>query len=174
MSNILIVYSTTDGHTGTICLKIKQVAEQNGHRVSIAAVGEPLPDLNDFDKIVVGASIRYGKHNPKIVEFIEQNRSTLDAKPNAFFSVNAVARKPEKSYPETNPYVRKFLKRIVWKPKAIAVFAGKIDYPRYRFFDRTIIRLIMRITGGPTDTAYSYEFTDWRQVESFADKISSM
>ena len=76
--------------------------------------------------------------------------------------------------PETNPYLQKFLKRIRWKPKELAVFAGKIDYPRYNFFDRFMIRLIMFITRGPTDPKATIEFTDWQQVESFAERISSM
>ena len=31
------------------------------------------------------------------------------------------------------------------------MFAGKLDYQRYRFMDRNIIRFIMLVTGGPTD-----------------------
>jgi menaquinone-dependent protoporphyrinogen oxidase len=85
-----------------------------------------------------------------------------------------VARKPEKRQPDTNPYLKKFLKEISWKPKKIAVFAGKIDYPRYTFFDRNMIRLIMWMTKGPTDPAATIEFTDWKQVEEFGVTISEM
>ena len=49
------------------------------------------------------------------------------------------------------PYIKKFLKRTSWKPKVLGVFAGKIDYPKYNFFDKQMIRLIMWITKGPTD-----------------------
>jgi len=58
-----------------------------------------------------------------------------------------------------------------WSPKKIAVFAGKVDYPQYRFVDKFMIRLIMWITKGPTDTSKTYEFTDWDKVEEFAYKI---
>ena len=175
MTNILIVFSTTDGHTHTICQHLRQHIEQNGQQVTITPVSEAMSiDLNDFDKIVIGASIRYGKHSPQIMDFIRKNQTILESKPNAFFSVNVVARKPEKNSPETNPYLQKFLKTIRWKPKELAVFAGKIDYPRYNFFDRFMIRLIMFITRGPTDPKATIEFTDWQQVESFAERISSM
>ena len=175
MPNILIVYSTTDGHTPTICQRLKQIMEQHGHRVTVLPVNEQTQvDLHEFDKIVIGASIRYGKHSPTIIEFIRKNQNLLDSKPNAFFSVNVVARKPEKNRPETNPYLQKFLKRISWKPKELAVFAGKIDYPRYSAFDRFMIRFIMWITHGPTDPTASIEFTDWQQVESFAKRLSTM
>ena len=98
----------------------------------------------------------------------------LESKPNAFFSVNVVARKADKCQPETNPYLKKFLKQIAWEPKQLAVFAGKIDYPKYSFWDRSIIRLIMWITKGPTDPNTVKEFTNWEQVEAFGRVISEM
>ena len=89
-----------------------------------------------------------------------------------FFSVNVVARKPKKNTPDSNPYIKKFLKISKWKPKKIGVFAGKVDYPNYNFFDKYIIKLIMFITSGPIDTSQSYEFTDWAKVEDFAKEIN--
>jgi menaquinone-dependent protoporphyrinogen oxidase len=56
----------------------------------------------------------------------------------------------------------------------VAVFAGKIDYPRYTPFDRFMIRLIMWMTQGPTDPAAVIDFTDWRQVEDFGRLIAKM
>ena len=73
-----------------------------------------------------------------------------------------------------NPYLRKFLKQISWQPKELAVFAGKIDYKKYRFLDRQIIRLIMWITKGPTDPKTAVEFTNWKQVETFGLLIRNM
>ncbi len=175
MANILIIYSTTDGQTRKICHRLQQVIEQQKHHVTVLSIhDEPRIDLTSFDTIVIGASIRYGKHSPQIVDFIEKNRPLLESKPNAFFSVNVVARKPEKSRPENNPYLQRFLKRISWKPGELAVFAGKIDYPSYGFFDRLMIRLIMCMTKGPTDPKAVVEFTDWEQVESFGRRIGEM
>lgn len=172
---ILIIYSTTDGHTKVICDRLKTIAETKGNEVTIKLIDETLGiDLKSFDKIVLGASIRYGKHSPKMVEFINQNYKILDTLPNAFFSVNVVARKPEKNRPETNPYLIKFLKRIPWKPKNLAVFAGKIDYPACSYIDRQMIRLIMWMTKGPTHPDTVVEFTDWNQVDLFGETISNM
>jgi menaquinone-dependent protoporphyrinogen oxidase len=175
MANILIIYSTTDGHTVEICKRLRQVLEQMGHETILVSVSDSTGlDLLPFDKIVIGASIRYGKHSPRIVKFISENEQILDGKPNAFFSVNVVARKPEKNQPTTNPYLKKFLRRITWRPKELAVFAGKIDYPRYNPFDRFMIRLIMWITKGPTDPTTVIEFTNWQQVEEFGRVIGNM
>lgn len=174
MSQILIIYSSTDGQTLKICQRLQALIPQSQQvkRVSIDEVGTV--DLAAFDKIVIGASIRYGRHHPKIKTFIAQHRHTLDSKANAFFSVNVVARKAAKSQPHTNPYLQRFLKQIAWKPKHLAVFAGKLDYPSYNAFDRWVIRLIMWMTGGPTNPNTVVEFTDWAQVAAFAKVIEQM
>jgi len=175
MANILIVYSTVDGHTTRICQRLQLVIEQQAHRVKLASVNdEPDADLPLFDKIVIGASIRYGKHRPQVYDFIERNREVLESKPSAFFSVNVVARKPGKNRPETNPYMKQFQKKASWRPKELAVFAGRIDYRKHGFWDRQIVRLIMWITKGPTDPNTAVEFTDWKDVEAFGQRVCVM
>ena len=171
MSNTLIIYSTTDGHTKTICERIQSFLI-NGNYVELLSLEEAKKvDLSNFEKIIIGASIRYGKYSKELYKFINLNKNILDHKKNAFFSVNVVARKPEKNTAETNPYINKFLKISKWKPNKISVFAGKVDYPNYNFFDKYIIKFIMFITNGPTDTSQSYEFTDWSKVDDFSKEL---
>lgn len=175
MARIIIIYSTTDGHTREICSYLMRVVEDHDNQVTLLSINDMQSvDLELFDKIVIGASIRYGKHNIKVYEFIKKNLPILEKKPGAFFSVNVVARKPEKNQPETNPYLKKFLKQIAWKPQRLAVFAGKIDYQRYQFRDRLMIRLIMWMTKGPTDPKTNIDFTNWDQVKEFGQTISEM
>jgi menaquinone-dependent protoporphyrinogen oxidase len=173
MAKLLIAYSTTDGHTLKICERIKYVIEQQSHEVDVRLIGDDSSiDVEPFDKIVVGASIRYGKHQPMVHEFIKEHQATLESTRSAFFSVNVVARKPEKNQPATNPYMQKFLKQISWQPQLMAVFAGKINYPIYKFWDRQAIRFIMWMTKGPTDLQAVVEFTDWNKVEDFARLVA--
>ena len=171
MSGSLIIYSSTDGHTKVICERMKNFSK-NKEMIKIISLEEAKSfDLSIFNKIIIGASIRYGKHSEELHKFIKLNKDILDQKDNVFFSVNVVARKPEKNNPDTNPYIKKFLKTSKWKPKKIGVFAGKVDYPKYNFFDKYIIKFIMFITKGPTDTSKSYEFTDWAKVDDFAKQL---
>ncbi len=175
MSHILLIYSTTDGHTPRICERMRQHMVQQGQSVTVVPLAQAdALDLSGFDKIVIGASIRYGKHQPQVAQFIARRQALLESKANAFFTVNIVARKPEKNQPDSNPYLIKFLRQISWKPQLLGVFAGKLDYPSYRFFDRLMIRFIMLMTDGPTDPKSVIEFTDWRQVEAFAKKVCEM
>lgn len=52
----------------------------------------------------------------------------------------------------------------------MAVFAGKIDYPRYGPLDR-LMSLIMWITNGSTAPTAVMEFTDWQRVDAFARRV---
>ena len=175
MAHIVFVYSTIDGHTLEICERLLQVVVREGHQASILKLtADSEIDLEPFDCIVVGASIRYGKHRPEVTRFIEENIDKLQITPSAFFSVNAVARNPDRRDAQSNPYVRKFLMKITWKPSLVAIFGGKIDYPIYRFWDKTMIRFIMWMTNGPTDPNATVDFTDWEEVETFGQKISAV
>ena len=174
MNNILIIYSTTDGHTLTISKTIANYLKTNSNISITPLINCTRDDLINNDVIIIGASIRYGKHNPKVKEFIDNNLEILNDKHNAFFTVNVVARKSTKNTPQTNPYLIKFLNSIFWKPDIVDVFAGRLDYPSLNFWDRQIIRLIMYITKGPTDLKKTYEFTDWKRVEEFALKILNL
>ena len=167
-----IIYSSTDGQTKKICEVIKEYLI-NKHEHKLVPI-ENISDVNlkNYDFIIVGASIRYGKHSSKILDFVKKNSQLFKTKRNAFFSVNVVARKQGKDTPDTNPYVRKFLIKTKWKPDKLGVFAGKVDYPKYNFFNKQIIRFIMFITKGPTDTNKTYEFTNWDNVKNFAREIN--
>lgn len=175
MSNILILFSTTDGHTKKISQALQKTSEQLGNTVTLLPIDEAHQDtLKAHDKIVIGASIRYGKHQKQVINFITQNKVLLESKPNAFYTVNLVARKAEKCQPDTNPYIIKLLSQLDWQPSLQGVFAGKLNYPKYNFIDRNMIRFIMWMTKGPTDPTTVKEFTNWDSVEKFAHSIHQL
>lgn len=175
MSRILLACSTVDGHTRTICQRIARQLDAEGHAVTLRAMEEVgAADVAGHDKVVVGASIRYGKHRPDVLAFANDHAALLATRPSAFFSVNIVARKPLKNRAETNPYVIRFLQQVRWRPTVTDVFAGKLDYPRYGFFDRQMIRFIMLVTHGPTDPTAVVEFTDWDRVDAFAQRVGAL
>lgn len=170
MSKTLILYSSTDGHTKTICERIARGLDSD---VRLFPVDQP-PALAEFDKIVIGASIRYGHHSPATCQFIANNTDVLNAKTSALFSVNLTARKPNKNTPQTNPYLKKFIKKIKWYPDLIEVFAGRVNYPKYKIFDRVMIQFIMFLTHGPTDPTQVIDYTDWDKVDDFARRVDAL
>ena len=171
---ILILYASVDGQTLKIANFIVDQFNEKGQEVSIFEINSFEDKLENFDKIIIGCSIRYGVHHKSVVDFINQHKKSLDIHQSVFFSVNLVARKPEKNQADTNPYVIKFFKTISWKPAIVEVFAGKLDYKKYPFFDRIMIQFIMWMTKGPTDRNIKIEYTDWDRVKAFSDKVLAL
>ena len=169
-----LLYATVDGHTTKITNHIQKVFKENGKQLYTYKVDMFTEKISSFDKLIIGSSIRYGVHDKQIIAFIEEHKNELDKIKTAFFSVNLVARKPEKSSPETNPYVVKFFKKIKWKPTIKEVFAGMLDYKKYGTFDRIMIQFIMFITKGPTNKNTVVEYTNWDKVTAFAKRVLTL
>lgn len=106
MARTLILYHSGYGHTRKISERVARVMSEAGEAVETRALlnddGDCTGDeLAAFDTIVIGASIRNGKHQPAVIEFINRHRELLRSRNGVFFSVNLVARKPGKDTPGT-------------------------------------------------------------------------
>jgi menaquinone-dependent protoporphyrinogen oxidase len=169
-----IFYASHDGHCRRIAQRI--AARLSHSHLAAAAVDLATPvssqTIAAARYIVLIAAIRYGHHLREAEAFLDAYGALAAKPPLALVSVNLTARKPAKCTPETNPYLRKWIKRRNLSPDLAAAFAGKLDYPRYRWFDRLAIQFIMTLTGGETDPTAVVEFTDWAAVDAFADTIA--
>ena len=170
---VLITYSTTDGQTLRIAEYLREyLQDEQQFAVTLLPVSAvEAVQVKEYAGIILGASIRYGKHKPEVAAFVHRHAALLAQKPSAFYSVNAVARKAEKRTPQGNVYVRKFLASIPWQPRVLGIFGGRIHYALYKPWDRFMIRLIMHITKGPTAADTNIEYTDWQDVRTFGEKF---
>lgn len=170
----LILYSSRDGQTRAIASYIANKLQDTLSCDVIDLQQAKGIELEQYQQILIGASVRYGHFQPTLRRFVKDHAEQLNQMPSAFFAVNLTARKPEKRSPQTNVYTRKFLLSSPWQPKQCVVFAGALRYPRYRWLDRTMIRFIMKMTGGETDTNKEVEYTDWQQVDRFIQEFSRL
>ncbi|MBY5979573.1 menaquinone-dependent protoporphyrinogen IX dehydrogenase [Ferrimonas balearica] len=174
MSKTLLIYASQFGQTHKICLRIAEHLQSQGETVEMKPLAEAPQSLDGYGKVLLACSIYHGKYRPELYQYITDHQAELDAIPNAFFSVNLVARKPHKNAPDTNPYVKQFLQKTPWQPKLLGVFGGVIHYQRYNWFDRNIIRFIMWLTKGPTDPNSHIEYTQWERVDQFATEFAGL
>ncbi|WED26721.1 menaquinone-dependent protoporphyrinogen IX dehydrogenase [Vibrio sp. DW001] len=175
MEKILFLYATTDGQTVKICQHIQN--ELPGYECEFQNLDEKADvDFAAYNKVVIGASIRYGHLSKNLYRFIGRNLEALNHYKVAFFCVNLTARKEDqgKDTPEGSAYMRTFLKKSPWTPKLQGVFAGALRYPKYKFIDRVMIQLIMKMTGGETDSSKEIEYTNWDKVTKYAQSIKEM
>lgn len=121
--------------------------------------------------IILIAAVRHGFHLPEAESFLKLYQNNFPDTSLALASINLTARKPNKDTVQGNVYLKKLIKRYRLSPILAAAFAGRLDYPKYNWIDRQMVRLIMKITGGPTDPTANVEYTDWKKVDEFADRI---
>ena len=174
MAHVLLLYSSVYGLSRRICERLQQHLTEGGLTAEVRAIDDSTVEPGAHDAIVIGASIRHGKHNPAVMDFVQRHLATLQARPSAFFSVNLVARKPAKNTPATNPYLQRFLAQCPWQPQLLGVFAGELDYQRYGPFDRRMMQFVMWLNKGPTDASTSVSFTKWDEVKRYADRVAAL
>lgn len=174
---VALYYATHDGQSRRIA---EHISRRLGERKIIAEprdIGLAPPNtaaLAGPAVVVLIAAVRYGKHLPAADRFLELYKLVQSPPLLAFASVNLTARKPEKTTATGNAYLRKSIARYQLTPALAVAFAGKLDYQRYGFLDRQIIRFIMLLTGGPTDPKTCIEYTSWPAVDEFADRIAAL
>ena len=169
-SKILALYSSVEGQTVKI---INEIISELDDDVTLHDINSKKNiDLSEFDKVLIGASVRYGNLRKNMMTFMETHQAQLNKVPNAFFLVCLTARKPEKSTPENNAYMKKFDRLSPWQPQIKAVFAGALLYSRYNWWQTLLIQMIMKMTGGSTEKTQDIELTNWQDVKRFSTQFA--
>ncbi len=168
MPRILLLYASTEGQTALIAERMAHALRAAGHNVDmLPADADPARlDPAAYDGVIVGASIHYGHHPAFLRTLIRRQRSALEARPNAFFSVSLSAGGPRPKPAAAQRYIDKFLRKTGWQPQLVASFAGAVRYSLYGPIKRRVMIVFVGLGGGETDTSRDYEYTDWAAVET--------
>jgi menaquinone-dependent protoporphyrinogen oxidase len=165
MSTIIIVYDTKYGQTQRIADYVGEVARRQGHSANVVRVGSANA-LEVADAFVVLAPVFGSKHMSTIERFVMQNHETLNRRPTAFFSVSGTAgSKVPAERARAQKMASAFVASTPWRPQLVTSVGGALNYPRYNFFLRLVMKWIAKSNGGPTDTSRIHELTDWTVVE---------
>ena len=165
MARVLILYMTSEGHTGRIAARLAEVLERGGIAVELHEVREALPALAGYDGIMVGSSVHYAHHPARLRALLRPQREALSSCPSAFFSV-CMSGKPH--------YREKFLRQCRWAPPHQATFQGALQYSKYGPFKRLVVRGFARMAGRDTDPSKDYEYTNWKAVEDFSTAFAGL
>lgn len=173
---VLIIYGTSYGQTEKIANRMSDGLRRRGFVVELcnAATHRPLLPLEQYAGVVVGCSLIARGHQPAIKAFISEHVSTLNQVPSAFFQVSASAG-------SASPHARQAAQRILddflakegWTPLLSESLPGAINYTRYNLLLKWYMKKASAKNGGSTDTSRDHEYTDWDQVERFANAIAS-
>lgn len=174
MRSVLVLYMSRRGHTARIARRLCESIVEAGGRAEMMDLGEAEHegvDWEQWDVVVLGAPVLYGSYHKSVLRFIAAHQRMLESKPSSFFNVSVVARTPEKATVEGNRYMQKFLQLSPWKPRDLKVFAGKVDYPAWTWYETLMIQMIMKFTHGPTDPKTVIDYTDWEDVRAHGQHL---
>ncbi len=169
-----VFYASHFGHTERIARRLASLIGAAGMAARACDLARDYPDAERIrapDPCVLIAAIRYGVHMPRARRLLKAIAPLTPEKPLILLSVNLTARKEGKSDAEGNVYLRKWIARSGARPLLAEAIAGNLDYPRYNLFDRNAIRLIMSISGGPTDGTSVVDYTPWDRLPALAERI---
>lgn len=155
MANIYLPFGTVEGQTARIAEYIAYVIREHGHEARTAdlqTAGDALPD--EYDAVIVGASVHMGKHEGVVTDFVRANKAALERLPSALFSVSlAVVGDAERA----ESYVEKFEEETGWRPAHVGLFGGALLYSEYGFLKRHMMKRIVSGQGSPdTDMSRDY------------------
>ncbi|EMA56149.1 flavodoxin domain-containing protein [Halococcus thailandensis] len=176
MVSMLVCYGTGEGQTAKVADRIVDVLAERDHDTTAMNVADVPPDfaIEEFDTVLVGASIHVGKQQSAVREFVDDNHDALASRPTAFFQLSISSAGPdEERRAEAAGYADEFLETIDWQPDHIGLFGGALRYSKYGFLKRLLMKRIAKDTTGDTDTSRDYEYTDWAEVAAFANDFAA-
>jgi menaquinone-dependent protoporphyrinogen oxidase len=175
VSSVLVLYGTGEGQTAKIAERIAATISERGHETSAIDVRDR-PDsftLEEYDAVVVGASIHVGKHQEEVRDFVTENRDALSGMPTAFFQVSLSSANEEKRE-EAAGYVESFITETQWHPDRIGQFGGALRFSEYGFLKRLMMKQIAKdLLTEEREPNGDIEFTDWDAVDAFAADIAA-
>lgn len=155
---VLIAYA---GKTGTTekCAKILKVLVDDS---TLCDLTKERPDLDDYNCIVVGGSIRMGMLHKDAKRFIERNKEALKKKKCAFFICNCFKNQTQEYFENNIPF------ELREKALALSSFGGEINMDEYRGLDKVVMKA-MENQLDENDAIHAS--TSSEAIQKFAEKL---
>ncbi len=164
---ILVVYASEFGTTAEVAEAIGETLCNPGITVETKWV-KNVKDIDKYDAVIIGSSIKYDRWMPEAVEFVTANQNILSKMPVAyFFTCLVMSKQDEIAKPRAMAYSDKLYSLVPQvKPVSIGRFAGVLDYSKLPFFMRLIGKVMMTILR-----VKEGDYRDWEAIRSWAKAI---
>ena len=180
MACVLILYATREGQTEKVATQISKHLIKSGADVQLANAQDAATinklDLSSFDLLVFGASMHAGGLEKELVEYINGNAVQIKRKARSFFLVllSAATKDPSLRANWLVDAKRKMNEQLLVGFESTEMIAGALIYSKYTLPLKWIMKRIAMKAGEGTDTSKDDEYTDWKQVERYAQKLTKV
>lgn len=187
MNRILVAYATMAGSTAEVAQAVGEEIARSGGQVDVRPL-EEIKDLEAYDGVVIGGPMIMGWHR-EALRFLKKHRSAFQRIPLAVFVTamsltqtgeskvdgvpvyvdEALPKPPEKAgslkFKERYARLANYLRPILQatrpaKPVSIAVFGGRLEYGRLKWWAVLFVMLIIQAPAG--------ERRNWPAIRAWA------
>lgn len=179
MHRILILFATKEGQTKKVAMRILEHLEAAKCSVRIVNAADSASvrrlDLESYDLLVFGASMHAGGLERELVKFINTNAKQIESSARSFFLVllSAATQSPGLKAESLADARQQMQKQLSVSFDDTEMIAGALKYSKYPLPLKWLMRRIAAKAGEGTDPSRDYEYTDWQQVQEYADRLAS-
>lgn len=157
---ILIVYTSKCGSTAEIADSMGKSISEKGYNVDVLPV-KKVTGLADYDAVIAGSAIRVGAWLPEAVDFIKENKETLDHLPIGIFTVHALNWENTAASEALRKTYTTAIKQLI-SPREEAFFTGKIDFSKMTFLEKMMCKAVK---------AVEEDRRDWTAIRAWAEGV---
>jgi len=165
---ILVAYASMHGSTGDVAEAIGKVLCDNGASVDIRLI-ENVKDPSPYDAAIIGSAVKQSKWLRAAFEFMETHQKTLSQIPVAYFmTCLTLVGKTEEARQKARTYLDPVLNAVPdVKPYSIGLFAGVLDYNRYSWLVKAVMKHKMK-----EKNVKEGDYRDWGAIQSWAKGLA--
>jgi menaquinone-dependent protoporphyrinogen oxidase len=157
MKKILVAYASKAGSTSEVAQAIGETLSAKGASVEVLQA-KHVKDVTAYQAVIIGSAIRVGQWLPEAVNFVKEHQAELRKRPTAYFLVSGTLKD---NTPEVTQKVGAAFDPVrgVIEPVSMGLFAGKMDFSKLSFLDRTIAKAVGSVEG---------DWRNWDAIRAWA------
>lgn len=137
MIKTLIAYTTKHGTTR---LTAGYIAEFLGNEVEMCDIRKNRPNLDDYDRIIIGASIHASKIQKRMKRFLRKNKDTLLKKELGLYLCCMYTGETAQTQ-----FIENYPEELRNHAKSSAIVGGAFDFEEMNIMERAIVKKVANI-----------------------------
>ena len=169
---VLVAYETGHGSTEEIAQAMGEAVRECGAEAEVIRCRE-VPGVAGYDAVIVGSPVWGGNWLRPARKFVKRFEDALAQRPVAYFHVSGAAGQADQRdeiVQIMDGHLPKYAPSV--KPVDVAAFGGVVDYSKYNWGLRVIMKGIVGRAGGPTSGRH--DMRDWDAIRAWARKMCRM
>lgn len=157
MTRTLVAYASKRGSTEEVARAIAARLREAGHHVDVRSA-DMVTDVRDYDAVVLGGSLYFGRWHGEARAFVHRHRSALGERPLAVFALGPKTLE-RREVARSRHQLLAALTRLGCDPQSIAIFGGVVNPAQHRF---------------PFNRMQRSDARDWKEIESWAAGVAAL